>query len=272
MGEILIPFALNKSGEVVGIDSVANGLACNCICISCKSPMVARHGQYNQPHFSHLKAGTADLKCDITFENSVLWMARDIFSNTLSLNLLTPELKSEYDHATLVTKEGVRHLDLSSVEFLPKLQTPKLTLIVDVVQGDVRRPLAITMAFGAMLACTEGVQHKGALISHLQICLDELHDAWRGMRTGFKESLSDFLLKTPGNRRWLFHERSQVVFKKLDQENVARLKEMRKSRPAPEYRAPENRRPESSTGYTERERSALNQLLWELEREKRKFR
>lgn len=272
MGEILIPFALNKSGEVVGIDSVANGLACNCVCISCKSPMVARHGQYNQPHFSHLKAGTADLKCDITFENSVLWMARDIFSNTPSLNLLTPELKSEYDHATLVTKEGVRHLDLSSVEFLPKLQTPKLTLIVDVVQGDVRRPLAITMAFGAMLACTEGVQHKGALISHLQICLDELHDAWRGMRTGFKESLSDFLLKTPGNRRWLFHERSQVVFKKLDQENVARLKEMRKSRPAPDYRAPEYRKPEVSSGFTDRERTALNQLLWELEREKRKFR
>lgn len=105
MAEILIPFALNKHVEQVSVDEVENGLACECICISCKSRMVAKNnGNDKQYHFAHYRAGKADLKCDITFVNSLFWMSESIISTSLAnIKLLTPNLLAEYDNKTEVT-------------------------------------------------------------------------------------------------------------------------------------------------------------------------
>ena len=50
-----LPFGL-KNGQIVEINEVEKGLACNCICPSCGSPLIARKGQKKIHHFAHYKA------------------------------------------------------------------------------------------------------------------------------------------------------------------------------------------------------------------------
>lgn len=49
-------FALAADGRVVHIDEVANGLACECVCLKCGGKLVGRHGDVRQHHFSHYLA------------------------------------------------------------------------------------------------------------------------------------------------------------------------------------------------------------------------
>jgi hypothetical protein len=46
-------FALAADGRMVHIDEVANGLACECVCLKCGGKLVGRHGDVRQHHFSH---------------------------------------------------------------------------------------------------------------------------------------------------------------------------------------------------------------------------
>jgi len=74
----LIPFALRQRDlAVVGIDEVPAGGACGCICPSCASRLVARHGDHRVWHFAHeARAGvqTTDRTCEFSWAVSVrLW-------------------------------------------------------------------------------------------------------------------------------------------------------------------------------------------------------
>lgn len=49
-----ITYALNPEGELVHIDTVANGYSCNCTCAGCGEKLNARNnGDKNQHHFAH---------------------------------------------------------------------------------------------------------------------------------------------------------------------------------------------------------------------------
>ena len=45
--------ALNELDEIVGIQKVKNGKGCNCHCIVCNSPLIARQGKKRSWHFAH---------------------------------------------------------------------------------------------------------------------------------------------------------------------------------------------------------------------------
>lgn len=48
-----ITFAKLRNGSFVSIDDVPSGLACNCICVECNKPLIARKGLIRIPHFAH---------------------------------------------------------------------------------------------------------------------------------------------------------------------------------------------------------------------------
>lgn len=49
-------FARAADGRMVHIDEVANGLACECVCLKCGGKLVGRQGNLRQHHFSHYLA------------------------------------------------------------------------------------------------------------------------------------------------------------------------------------------------------------------------
>lgn len=58
-------FARAADSRMVHIDEVANGLACECVCLKCGGRLIGRHGEVRQHHFSHYLA-TEGLGCTET--------------------------------------------------------------------------------------------------------------------------------------------------------------------------------------------------------------
>ena len=56
MKKLQLTYGLDESGELLHIERVAQGLACNCVCPHCKAKLIARKGTKRQPHFAHHKS------------------------------------------------------------------------------------------------------------------------------------------------------------------------------------------------------------------------
>lgn len=59
MEQVLQRFGRRKDGVMVAVDEVARGLACECSCPACGSPLIAKQGEIKTWHFAH----SAELDC-----------------------------------------------------------------------------------------------------------------------------------------------------------------------------------------------------------------
>ena len=78
--------------QLVHIDDVEKGLACNCVCPHCKTQLVAKKGNHRAKHFAHYKL--AD--CNHGTETALHLMAKSIVAKTRKV--FVPYVpKTEYD-------------------------------------------------------------------------------------------------------------------------------------------------------------------------------
>jgi competence CoiA-like predicted nuclease len=52
--KIKLPYGL-KDENLISIDEVESGLACDCFCPACKKQLIAKKGKVNVHHFAHYK-------------------------------------------------------------------------------------------------------------------------------------------------------------------------------------------------------------------------
>lgn len=79
-------YALNEKGILVSIDEVKNGLDCNCICPSCKAPLVARNnGEIREHHFAHYKNSS----CATGYQTSLHLLAKELI-NEMKMIIIPP--------------------------------------------------------------------------------------------------------------------------------------------------------------------------------------
>ena len=118
--ESLIPFGLDiESGQLVDAGNVKRGNACGCICPSCKTPLVARHGDEKEWHFAHRsqKVHNETRKgCEYSFAVSVRLMIRQLSNDGLkfrtprlecSLPAFSEDSYESADFGYLVTEESL---------------------------------------------------------------------------------------------------------------------------------------------------------------------
>ncbi len=75
-----VPFGFHeKSNRYLGIDQADNGLACGCICPSCKMQLKARHGDIKEHHFAHHQS--AQVECEYSYWVAVRSMAKQIIKD-----------------------------------------------------------------------------------------------------------------------------------------------------------------------------------------------
>lgn len=71
-----------KDGKIVRVTNVANGLACNCICLDCKARLMAinNEGNLQRPHFRHYSATNVKeiSDCNASHETAIHYLAKDI--------------------------------------------------------------------------------------------------------------------------------------------------------------------------------------------------
>lgn len=65
-----------KDNILVSVDQVEKGLACNCICPSCKSQLIARKGEVREHHFAHYKNNS----CATGYQTSLHLLAKELIS------------------------------------------------------------------------------------------------------------------------------------------------------------------------------------------------
>ncbi|MCP4323225.1 MAG: hypothetical protein GY787_15545 [Alteromonadales bacterium] len=87
----LIPFGQRLSDQqFVDVSDVKRGGKCNCICPSCKTPLIARQGDINEWHFAHASKGVfsdTESECEYSFWLSVTLMAKQVIKTAKSIQL-----------------------------------------------------------------------------------------------------------------------------------------------------------------------------------------
>ena len=88
-----IPFALRLADQIlVGPEDVPRGVACGCICPSCKLPLVANQGDQKVWHFSHNSRGhdrEVAQQCEYSFYVSITAMTKQLLRDALDLDVPT---------------------------------------------------------------------------------------------------------------------------------------------------------------------------------------
>ena len=95
MEDRALTYALRKdSGKLVGVNEVANGLACSCLCPECQAPLVAKNKLTNKkaPHFAHA-SGKACIGGGL--ESAIHLLAKDILLERR--RLYTPPYHFDYN-------------------------------------------------------------------------------------------------------------------------------------------------------------------------------
>ncbi|ABZ78598.1 hypothetical protein Shal_4058 [Shewanella halifaxensis HAW-EB4] len=67
---VKMTYALSKEDEFVSVKNVANGLACECVCIDCQGRLSAKQGKVKQWHFAHHQESDKD-NCQWSGESEI---------------------------------------------------------------------------------------------------------------------------------------------------------------------------------------------------------
>lgn len=80
--DLKLQFGL-RDDELLTIDDVERGLACNCVCPACNQPLVARKGAINQPHFAHYNSED----CNQGIETALHRRAKELIANSKTFTI-----------------------------------------------------------------------------------------------------------------------------------------------------------------------------------------
>lgn len=96
-------YALNQNDMLVHVDSVPNGLKCNCHCPSCGESLSARQGKKKQHSFAH--SAQNESKCAYGYQTSLHLLAKEIFNEGCEI-LLPPVYydEEEFDYSKFDSK------------------------------------------------------------------------------------------------------------------------------------------------------------------------
>lgn len=204
------------TGQLVDVSGVKNGLACDCICPSCKLPLEARQGEIRNWHFAHSSrsGNRVETACDFSFAVSVRMMVRQLASEAGGLSLRLPKLEKTYHHT------DPRYGSFA----VPYTVTRESSFRLDPVQLDASLGSCRVDIFCAKDVCSLAIQltHSGrkmpealqnvsfSNVAVLEIDIGQLRQAFENTREGeYKETLRGYLADTTAGKYWRYHPRQQ---------------------------------------------------------------
>lgn len=213
--ESLIPFGLDRvSLQLVDVGSVKRGSACGCICPSCKTPLMARHGDKNAWHFAHRSQNVHDKtrkQCDYSFAVSVRLMIRQLSNNGLKFR--TPglessaELFSEFFNKRFnldypVTEESL--LELDDVE----VGTQFSGVTVDVLGYVKGIPFIVFVTYKDRKIPLELEHPTITMCGVVELNVDSLPRLFKQEENGqYQEILRSFIEDKTDGKVWTYHPR-----------------------------------------------------------------
>lgn len=211
-----IPFGLRASdNRFVDVADVDKGKACGCVCPSCSTALVAKHGRVNQWHFAHYFQGSEPGDaCEYSFFASVVHMSKQILSEGGMLSL--PEL------VVSKVKAVPRLGGFSSSITATKASTIRVENgLIDPKLGNMKFDVGFNVSdwfLYIMLLCPGhtglDLNQMGELVGKigvLEIDLEPAESAYRESKGRFSDWLRDYLLDYVKSKSWIYHPRKQAA-------------------------------------------------------------
>ena len=242
----LIPFGLiEATNEFVDIYDVERGKNCACICPSCRTPLIARHGDSNTWHFAHAHKGVYDKtkkECEYSFFLSVRLMARQLIDSKITLGL--PEYKGHVDKfddelGYLVQEKFIiTHEQDITIEEI-EVETFFSKVPVDLVGNIDGFQFVIYFTHPnreVPLELFNPENHKCGVVS---VALDSLPGLFSKVKEGdktYKEALKIFLSSSREAKTWTFHpkyKRQETVALEALERSIEKEKLLKEKRNTP---------------------------------------
>lgn len=117
MSPVKMSRALDSSGCIMNVSEVKRGKACNCFCIGCGNPLVAKHGRHRRDHFSHDHWIEDELECTWGPETEIHIIAKEIIYEDKCLCVPVGTIESDneniiFDEVFLEVRDGNRIPDV----------------------------------------------------------------------------------------------------------------------------------------------------------------
>jgi hypothetical protein len=206
--ETLVTFARREDGSIQSIRDVDGGLACNCVCMACQKPLVARQGQIRKWHFAH--AAQQALECDWAAETALHFAMKALIERERCIHL--PDLRVTEERTTswgqLVRRTETLPaksvpLDAVVLEYSVHPIRPDVVAVV----GDRRLFIEVTVTHGVDRQKRQHIESIGASAIEFDLSAYERTVDWDALRR--------LLLNPAPEKTWLFHSRTSQIRARL---------------------------------------------------------
>lgn len=210
--DVKLPYGL-KDGNIVTIDDVENGLACNCVCPNCKSKLLARHGEKRVHHFSHYK----NYDCGWKGESVIHKISKEIIAKHKYLRL--PKLKWHHKPEIIIYDEITIPVDNVKLEY--KIDK----IIPDILIETKGKELMVEIKVSHGIDYDKYQKIKKLNISTIEIDVRELVNNLFHKKDYFLTSneFADALVNGISNKYWIFNtekERLRNIFRNQHSERL----------------------------------------------------
>ena len=187
-------FAQHKGGRIVHVADVPSGLACNCKCLDCGQPLVARKGEIREHHFGH----TSGKEHDWAWETHLHAYAKQLIVEAGAISV--PLHEEVIKHLNLVTRkmtEAVLRAGAAPIESEVAIGAVRPDLLLRLRE----REMPIALEIYVTHACDRA---KVAEYSRMHLAVLEI-DLSRFPRYAFDtERMKTAILQEIRNKAWLW--------------------------------------------------------------------
>lgn len=186
----LVTFGKDKiTGKLLNISEVPSGLACNCVCSFCGSDLEAHKGTVQRHHFQHYSS--AD--CVGAFESQIHLLAKEIIEENKCLMLpkyigqfsIIREKRQDFSEIVLELSQDDLRPDCIC-KYLDE-QGNEQTLWVEILNSH----------------AVDGLKAEKICERHIACVEIDVSQLFKDKETVDKETLTEFLLNSAENRKWI---------------------------------------------------------------------
>lgn len=227
MAEPKLTYGKNQEGRLVHIEDVPSGLECNCVCPECGAKLIARKGQKNQKHFSHING--ADCAG-----------ARMTALHMLAQQIIQEEKKIRKPWFKDYCEDPSKEIYFESVLLEQRFKTAEINRRPDCVgiveKGDKKTEVWIEVKVKHAI----DEEKKKDIIRLGAICMEI--NLTKLLKTEYtKETIRKALFDNIENKKWisypqLFRKNEVAKLKKEEEERIKREEEQKKIRLEEEIR------------------------------------
>lgn len=187
-------------GNIVYIDDVVSGKACNCVCPACFEPLIARKGQMRIHHFAHQSS-----TCEYGYESSLHLAAKEILSQLKTMMIPSAacffhSLPDDTDPLTEARLIPIDHVEL---------EKPFGSIVPDIVVYSGTQKLFVEIFVTHKVDEEKKEKIKDLGVSTIEIDLSAVEE------TITREALTDILQNDCPEKKWVFNAKVQKWQKKI---------------------------------------------------------